>query len=201
MIVETECTPRWHQSIQTIATAADPVSQKCYRTVREHLKLRSCSYLLLTLTLYIWKNLTECASHFYGSEDRGSQVVPPTLNNFAIHFSSSKDGQLASIEHDHSHIAICPSPRQSLGYLLEGIQEFAAQNVFELCESCLGQWGLGVEQQLCESQGSVRPEGKVDTAFFNYRLLRRSVHRFRMSVLVVYMRKLGSWPCKFAQLT
>lgn len=68
-------------------------------------------------------------------------------------FSSSKDGQPASIEHDHNHIAICPRLWQSLGYLLEGVQEFAAQNVFELCELCLGQWGLGVEQQLYESPG------------------------------------------------
>lgn len=49
-------------------------------------------------------------------------------------------------------------------------------------------------------QGSVRPGGEVHTASFNYRLLRCSVHKFRMAVLVVYMRKLGSWRCKFGQL-
>lgn len=35
-------------------------------------------------------------------------------------------------------------------------------------------------------QGSVRPERKVNTAFLKYRLLQCSVHRFRMSVLMVY---------------
>lgn len=86
-------------------------------------------------------------------------------------FSSSKDGQPVSIEHDHKHITICPRPWQSLGYLLEGVQEFAAQNVFELCELCRvsGDWVWNSSS--VSHQGSVRPGGKVDTAFLKHRLL------------------------------
>lgn len=73
--------------------------------------------------------------------------------------------------------------------------------MFELCVHYAGVHGGWVWNSSSVShQESVRPGGELHTVLFSYRLLRCSVHKLRMAVLVVYMRKLGSWQCKFGQL-